>query len=136
MSIPVYCENYTHPSMLSNLPAATLYLSNSNYQNVHARKWPRSKADPVSASRAGTLNLDDGYSISVSLSRSERMPSVREIYASSNSLATNSFETGLIKGSGSLQKYPDTIETAKAVNLTLRKATGRTRFEQIGRAHV
>src|SRR3546814_20448493 len=57
------------------------------------------------------------------------MPSVREIYASSNSLATNSFETGLIKGSGSLQKYPDTIETAKAVNLTLRKATGRTRFE-------
>src|SRR3546814_5279976 len=54
---------------------------------------------------------------------------LREIYASSNSLATNSFETGLIKGSGSLQKYPDTIETAKAVNLTLRKATGRTRFE-------
>src|SRR3546814_14116919 len=77
------------------------------YQNIHPRNWPRSKAEPFSASLAGTLNLDDGYSISVSLSRSERMPSVREIYASSNSLATNSFETGLIKGSGSLQKYPD-----------------------------
>ncbi|WP_226998472.1 TonB-dependent receptor domain-containing protein [Tardibacter chloracetimidivorans] len=129
ITIPFKLENYILPSLLANLPPATLDLATRTYQNVHLRNWPRSKAEPFSASLAGTLNLDDGYSISVSLSRSERMPSVREIYASSNSLATNSFETGLIKGSGSLQKYPDTIETAKAVNLTLRKATGRTRFE-------
>src|SRR3546814_7270401 len=87
------------------------------YQNVHPRNWPRSKAEPFSASLAGTLNLDDGYSISVSLSRSERMPSVREIYASSNSLATNSFETGLIKGSGSLQKYRSEEHTSELQSL-------------------
>lgn len=129
ITIPFKLENYILPSLLANLPPATLDLATRTYQNVHPRNWPPSKAEPFSASLAGTFNLDDGYSVSVSLSRSERMPSVREIYASSNSLATNSFETGLIKGSGSLQKYPDTIETAKAVNLTLRKATGRTRFE-------
>src|SRR3546814_19011481 len=81
------------------------------YQNVHPRNWPRSKAEPFSASLAGTLNLADGYSISVSLSRSERMPSVREISASSNSLATSSFKTGTIKGYGSLHKDHATIKT-------------------------
>ena len=129
ITIPFRLENYVLPSVIAAMPPATLELATRTYRNAHPRNWPGSKAEPFSVSIAGTLKLDDGYSVALSLSRSERMPSVRELYASSNSLATNSFETGLIKASGSLPKYPDTIETAKAVNLTLRKTTGATQFE-------
>src|SRR3546814_164898 len=98
ITIPFKLENYILPSLLANLPPATLDLATRTYQSVHPRNWPRSKAEPFSASLAGTLNLDDGYSISVSLSRSERMPRDSELYASSTTLATHRFENGLIKG--------------------------------------
>lgn len=127
--VPFLLEYFVNPVLLGTLTPAQLEIATKAYSQAHSRNWPGSKAAPFSASIAGTLKLGEGYSASLSVSRSERMPSVREIYASSNSLATNSFETGLIKGSGVLPKYPEVIETTKAVNLTLRKTTGPTQVE-------
>ena len=127
--VPFLLEYFVNPVLLATLTPAQLEMATKAYSQVHPRNWPSSKAAPFSASIASTLRLGEGYSASLSVSRSERMPGVREIYASSNSLATNSYETGLIKGSGGLQKYPDVIESTKAVNLTLRKASGPTQFE-------
>lgn len=127
--IPFLLEYYVRPELLATLTPAQREMATTVYEGVHPRNWPGSKAEPFSAAIAGTLNLGNGYSASLSLSRTERMPSVRELYAANNSLATNSFENGLLKGAGDLPEYPDTMETAKAVNLTLRKATGPTQFE-------
>lgn len=98
---------------------------------------PASKHEPFSLAASATWNLDDGYSASLSLSHTERAPSVREQYAAGNSLATNSLELGLVKTSlfsSSLPEYPDTMETTRAINLTFRKTTGATQFE-IGLFH-
>lgn len=129
VSVPFNLENYVKPSLIPTIPPAMMENAIRTYTAAHLRTWPGSEADPFSASIAGAWNFRDGYSVALSLSRSQRMPSVREIYAQSNNLATNSFETGLIKGSGSLPKYPDTIESSDTVNLTLRKTDGPTRFE-------
>src|SRR3546814_13415025 len=60
ITIPFKLENYILPSLLANLPPATLDLATRTYQNVHPRNWPRSKAEPFSASLAGKLNLEIG----------------------------------------------------------------------------
>src|SRR3546814_10965541 len=44
ITIPFKLENYILPSLLANLPPATLDLATRTYQNVHPRNWPRSKA--------------------------------------------------------------------------------------------
>src|SRR3546814_6883147 len=50
ITIPFKLENYILPSLLANLPPATLDLATRTYQNVHPRNWPRSKAELFSAS--------------------------------------------------------------------------------------
>lgn len=98
---------------------------------------PDTEHNPFSASLGAIWNIDNSYSLALNLSRSQRAPSLRELYASGNNLATNSFEVGLARRRMSiytLENQDDALETAKSVNLTLRKATGRTTFE-IGAFH-
>ncbi|WP_343527570.1 TonB-dependent receptor [Sphingomonas sp.] len=101
---------------------------------AHARRFPSTAVNPFSASISAAWNINDAYSATLQLSRSERAPTVREIYNSANNVATGSREVGLIVGLRGLPTFPDTIETAKAVNLTLRKTRGATQFE-IGLFH-
>lgn len=102
-------------------------------QRLWVELWnPPSKADPFSASIAGTWNFGDGYSVALALSRSQRAPGVRELYASGVNLATSSLEFGLIPAlsiNTQFPKFTAAHETTKAVNLTFRKATGATQFE-------
>lgn len=99
---------------------------------------PLSKYDPFSASVSATWNIADGYSAALSLARTQRAPSVRELYAYGNNLATNSYEVGLSQTRRASSQFPlsttDVIETTQAVNLTFRKTTGATQFE-IGLFH-
>lgn len=98
----------------------------------HIAANPPEKASPLSASISGTWNFDNGYSIGLSLSRSQRAPTVRELYAQGNNLATNSLEGGLLRANLLSRRFPvynDVIETTKAVNLTFRKTAGPTQFE-------
>ncbi|MAW91308.1 MAG: hypothetical protein CL575_09785 [Altererythrobacter sp.] len=98
---------------------------------------PDRKHDPFSASIGATLNVTDAYSIALSLAHTERAPNVRELFADGSSLATNSYEVGLLATEFVSFYLPeelfdyedDVLERARAVNLTFRKAGGPLEFE-------
>lgn len=74
---------------------------------------------PFSVSGAAIWDIDGDYSVAISLARSQRAPNAQELFARGVHLATNTFELG----SENLGK-----ETAKSVDLTLRKKSGDTTF--------
>lgn len=94
---------------------------------------PGSKANPFSASIGAKWNLGDGYSTSLSVGRTQRAPSVRELYAYGNNLATNSYEVGLASSRRASPTFPesrtDLLETTRSADLTLRKVGGVVEFE-------
>lgn len=94
---------------------------------------PTVKHAPVSASVSAAWTITDEYSAALSLARSERAPTVRELWAYGNNLATNSYEVGLGKTRQASRLLPesrtDVIETTKSINLTLRKTGGAFGFE-------
>jgi iron complex outermembrane recepter protein len=87
----------------------------------------------LSLSGSVTWTMGGGLSTALSLARTERAPSVRELYAGGNNLATNSFEVGLSRtsllGAGFASNPMDIKETAQSVNLTFRKEGGPLGFE-------
>jgi iron complex outermembrane receptor protein len=87
----------------------------------------------LSLSGSAHWNVGGGFSAALSLARSQRAPSVRELYAGGNNLATNSFEVGLSRtsllGAGFDTNPMDIKETARSVNLTFKKADGPLEFE-------
>lgn len=103
------------------------------------QQHPPTKHQPLSASIAGTWNFTDGFDASLALGRTERAPSVRELYANGNNMATNSYEMGLTQSPGDWlwpefpvsfpPSAPDLMEKAESINLTFRKTTGATQFE-------
>lgn len=80
---------------------------------------------PFSLSGAAVWDIDGDYSLALSLARSQRAPNVQELYARGVHMATNSYELG----AATLGK-----ETAKSIDLTLRKTAGATTFT-IGAYH-
>lgn len=100
---------------------------------------PRAEHNPFSASLGATWNIDPAYALALSLAHTERAPSVRELYANGNNLATNSYEMGLTQSPGDWlwddfpvsfpRSAPDLLEKTRSINLTFTKATGQTRFE-------
>lgn len=74
---------------------------------------------PFSASLAGIWTVAPGYSLSLSLSRSQRAPTAQELYARGVHLATNTYELG----AATLGK-----ETSRSAELTFRKTEGATTF--------
>jgi len=103
------------------------------YDEYFAENYPSSKHNPFSASIGATWNIGEGYSAGLTLARSQRAPSVRELYARGNNLATNSYEVGLARTATVSDTFPipstDVEETTKSVDLTFRKTGGRTEFE-------
>lgn len=80
---------------------------------------------PFSLSGAAIWDMAGGYSLALSLARSQRAPNAQELYARGVHLATNTYELG----TATLGK-----ETAKSIDLTLRKTSGATTFT-IGAYH-
>ncbi len=99
---------------------------------------PTVRHDPFSASLGATWNVGQGYALALSYGHTERAPSVRELYARGNNLATNSYELGLAVGNPALDQAgltaEDIMERADAINLTLRRSGGTFEFE-IGLFH-
>ncbi|SPU49536.1 TonB-dependent receptor domain-containing protein [Bordetella trematum] len=90
--------------------------------------WQRvSPADGLQASRlsgtslsaSATWDFAPQYSLALSVSRSQRMPSAQELYADGVHLATNTYEIGDAR----LGR-----ETSRNIDLTLRKHEGATTF--------
>ncbi|MGK6356566.1 TonB-dependent receptor domain-containing protein [Sphingomonas sp. DT-207] len=94
---------------------------------------PTVRHNPFSASLSATWNVGQGYAFGLSLGHTERAPSVRELYARGNNLATNSYELGLAVGNPILGESglsaEDVLETTDAINLTFRKMDGPLEFE-------
>jgi iron complex outermembrane receptor protein len=92
---------------------------------------PDSPVNPVSVSAGADWKLGGGYSVVLNVSRSERAPGLRELYAAGNNLATNSFELGLVGRSwfGVAEDEVSLVETTKALDVSLRKTSGATTFE-------
>lgn len=89
------------------------------WQDAEAQGRPDADHNPFSASIAGVWTFTPGYSASLSLSRSQRAPTAQELYARGVHLATNTYEIG----TATLDE-----ETAKSIELTVRKTGGRTTF--------
>ena len=93
---------------------------------------PDAPSSPVSTSLGAAWQPAPGYGLSLNLSRSQRAPGLRELYAQGNNLATNSFELGLSGRSWYIfdeADRPDVIETTRALDLGLKKTSGATTFE-------
>lgn len=94
---------------------------------------PTVRHDPFSASLGATWNVGQGYAVALSYGHTERAPSVRELYARGNNLATNSYELGLAVGNPTLDQAgltpEDILERTNAINLTLRRVGGPLAFE-------
>lgn len=73
----------------------------------------------TSLSAAATWNFAPQYSLSLSVSRSQRLPTAQELYADGVHLATNTYELG----NAGLDE-----ETSRNVELTLRRRAGDTTF--------
>lgn len=85
------------------------------WQEASALGLPDVEHKPFSVSGAAVWHFTPGWSGALSLSRSQRAPSAQELYADGVHLATNTYEIG----DAGLD-----VETANAVELTLRKNEG------------
>lgn len=119
------------PELLQLFDPSIQALLNNLYQSEHV--IPKAQHDLFSLSGSANWSLGRGFSVALSLARSERAPGVRELYAGGNNLATNSFEVGLLRtallGSGFSSNPSDIKETAQSVDLTFRKVGGALQFE-------
>jgi len=103
----------------------------------HAERNPERKHRPLSASIGATWNLGGGYSAALALARTERAPTMRELFAFGNNLATNSHELGLLADWEFIDPIldeagifrGDVLERSDALNVTLRKTGGALEFE-------
>ncbi|MFW7340753.1 TonB-dependent receptor [Pollutimonas sp. H1-120] len=80
---------------------------------------PRSALSGTSLSTAAIWDFAPMYSLALSVSRSQRLPTAQELYADGIHLATNTYEIG----NADLKQ-----ETSQNVDLTLRKHAGDARF--------
>ena len=105
----------------------------AEYVDSFLARNPTARHDPFSASFGATWNIGEGYAAALSLAHTERAPSVRELYARGNNLATNSYELGLAVGNPILEEEgvsaEDVLEATDAINLTFRKTGGPLQFE-------
>jgi iron complex outermembrane receptor protein len=108
------------------------YLEDESVTSFVTRN-PGSKVKPFSASVGANWNIGQGYSAALSLGRTQRAPSVRELYAYGNNLAANSYEVGLVRSRSASPTFPegrtDVLETTRSADLTLRKVGGPVEFE-------
>ncbi|WP_374578874.1 TonB-dependent receptor domain-containing protein [Phenylobacterium sp.] len=89
------------------------------WQDMRAFGRPDADHQPFSASAAASWSFAPGYQVSLAIARSQRAPSAQELYARGVHLATNTYEIG----DAALD-----VETAKSVELTLKKTDGATTF--------
>jgi len=121
-------ESFLAPSTTKNTGLFVMEereLGDWHFEGALRQEWQEASAlgladtehKPFSISGSAVWHFMPGWSGAVSLSRSQRAPSAQELYADGVHLATNTYEMG----DSSLD-----VETANALELTLRKTTGST----------
>ncbi|MFC0202905.1 TonB-dependent receptor domain-containing protein [Novosphingobium soli] len=135
--LPKWVEPWTDSQRAIVAMFDNMYGGPGTYQQRMAATFnsnnPPARHNPFSASIGATWRIDNGYSVALSLARTERPAGVRELYAYGNNLATNSYEVGLVNTRRLSSQLPlgrtDVMETTKSVDLTFRKAGGALEFE-------
>ncbi|GFE74881.1 TonB-dependent receptor domain-containing protein [Novosphingobium sp. TCA1] len=91
---------------------------------------PAKSHDPFSVSASALWKVAEGYSLALSLARSQRAPNVQELYAFGPHFASNTYEIGMVTGRTfeGMASTENRLETGKSVNLTFRKTSGATTF--------
>jgi iron complex outermembrane receptor protein len=91
---------------------------------------PTTSHDPFSVSASALWKVADGYSLALSLARSQRAPNVQELYAFGPHFASNTYEIGMVTGRTfeGMASTENRLETGKSINLTFRKTSGATTF--------
>lgn len=89
------------------------------WQTIETTLNRRAEHNPFSISGAAIWDSGTGYSVALSLARSQRAPTAQELFARGVHLATNTYELG----DATLGK-----ETSHSVDVTLRKSLGNTHF--------
>lgn len=89
------------------------------WQKIETTLNRNAEHNPFSVSGAAILEAGSGYSVAISLARSQRAPTAQELFARGVHLATNTYELG----DATLGK-----ETSHSVDVTLRKSLGNTHF--------
>lgn len=99
-------------------------------QTSLASFMPATSHDPFSVSASALWQVTDGYSLSLSLARSQRAPGVQELYAFGPHFASNTYEIGMVTGRTfeGMASTENRLETGKSINLTFRKTSGPTTF--------
>jgi iron complex outermembrane receptor protein len=96
------------------------------------RRRPEFDDSATSVSAAAIWQFVPDYSLTLAVTRSERLPHAQELYARGVHLATNTYECGLVPASftcGGPENNADIeTETANNVELTLRKTVGEVTF--------
>jgi len=90
-----------------------------DWQKIEADGEAAREQNPLSVSASALWKFTPGYSLALAVSRSQRAPNTQELYAHGVHLATNTYEIG--------DPGLD-VETAKTLDLTLRKTEGATTF--------
>lgn len=89
------------------------------WQETRAVGRPDAEHSPFSASLSASWSFAPGYAASASVARSQRAPSVQELYARGVHLATNTYELG----TATLEE-----ETVHSLEIGLRRTQGPTTF--------
>lgn len=99
-------------------------------QTALASFMPATSHDPFSVSASALWQVADGYSLALSLARSQRAPGVQELYAFGPHFASNTYEIGMVTGRTfeGMASTENRLETGKSINLTFRKTSGPTTF--------
>lgn len=125
-------EAYVEPTRTSSRGVFLLEeyrLGDLRFEAGLRREWQRIEVDSAapdrhhagtSASVAATWRFAPRYSLGVSLSRSQRLPTAEELYANGLHMATRTYE----RGDHGLQ-----AETSRNLDVSLRKHAGSTTFE-------
>ncbi|MCV6613506.1 MAG: TonB-dependent receptor [Cellvibrionaceae bacterium] len=104
-----------------------------NYPALFYETYPKSNHEPLSLALGGLWNINSSYALGLNLARSQRAPSMRELYAQGNNLASNSYEVGIASGPGVAAEFApaltDVEETVRSVDLMLRGREASFEFE-------
>ncbi|WP_380872342.1 outer membrane protein [Sphingomonas sp. DBB INV C78] len=100
-------------------PVRVELAARQEWQRIETTLGRKVSHRPFSISGAAVWDISDGYSVALSLARSQRAPNTQELYARGIHLATNTYELG----TATLGK-----ETGKSIDLTFRKVAGKTTF--------